>query len=262
MFSQYDNFSINFEVYPAKKKSDAPEVQREYFLYAKSCGVDIDSGGVLWADNEIVLNSIKMNEVASEFNQTRGNSIEYSPTGNSGAESTFRILPHEMRKSLIRAGTPESGIEQFWDFAAIDASQLMKAARTRVRGELIAPGTKFDGRRRSLTGRRVWGCYVIAELPKGWLDNKMSARGVEGMNLGRTRGKPGWAIWSPEYGIFHSKHVTFYERRFPMRDGTFSLKARRQSTGGSTGCSSGGGTGFCDTLGVNRTPRCEQDAEV
>ena len=68
---------------------------------------------------------MKMDEVLATHGQTRGNSIEYEATGNSGAESTFRILGHEMRKSLIRAGTPESGVEQFWDFAAIDAAELM-----------------------------------------------------------------------------------------------------------------------------------------
>ena len=235
MITQYDNFSINIEVYPTVSKAKYPEIQDEYFLYAKYNGVDIDRGGMLWSDNEIVINSMKMDEVLAKHEQTRGNSIEYEATGNSGAESTFRILGHEMRKSLIRAGTPESGVEQFWDFAAIDAAELMKAARAKVRGELISPGEKFDGRRRDLSRRRVWGCYVIAKVPHPWLQNKMSPRGVEGINLGRVRGKPGYAVWTPMYGIFNSKHVTFFERRFPFQDGTFSLSSPRQSTGGGGG---------------------------
>ena len=63
----------------------------------------------------------------------------------------------------------------------------------------------------------------------------MSPRGVEGINLGRVRGKPGYAVWTPTYGIFNSKHVTFFERRFPFQDGTFSLSSPRQSTGGGGG---------------------------
>ena len=86
--------------------------------------IDIDKvGGVLYRDNEIVLNSLKMAKVSETHGLDDKNSIEYTPTGNSGAESAFRILPHEMRKSMIRAGTPDP----FWASAAVDAAELLES---------------------------------------------------------------------------------------------------------------------------------------
>ena len=191
---------------------------------------------MLYADNEIVLNSVAFNAVAAKHNQSRANSVEYTPTGNSGAESTFRILPNEMRKMMIRAGVPD----EFWDFAALDAAFLMAATRER---DGVSVGTKFDGRRRDISRRRVWGCLVVAKLPAPWVQSNTTARGVEGINLGKARGKPGWWVWSPEYGLLTSKHVTFYETRFPFKDGTFALHSSSRSTGG-TG---GGGVWFAPT---------------
>ena len=236
MSTQYDSHSTHFEVYPMKKKSEAPAVQDRYFTWAKARGVDIDRGGVLYSDNEIVLNSVAFNAVAAKHNQSRANSVEYTPTGNSGAESTFRILPNEMRKMMIRAGVPD----EFWDFAALDAAFLMAATRER---DGVSVGTKFDGRRRDISRRRVWGCLVVAKLPAPWVQSNTTARGVEGINLGKARGKPGWWVWSPEYGLLTSKHVTFYETRFPFKDGTFALHSSSRSTGG-TG---GGGVSFAPT---------------
>ena len=51
---------------------------------------------------------------------------------------------------------------------------------------------------------------------------------MEGINLGLSRTKPGYVVWSPEYGFFTSSNVTFFETVFPFRDGTMSLPAGRQ----------------------------------
>ena len=110
MESCYDFASTNMAMYPIRNKSDAPHATDQYFRWCKANGVDIDSGGVLYRDNEIVLNSAAMDAVAREHNQDNKNSNEYDPTGNAGVESTFRILPHEMRKNAIRSGVPD----EFW----------------------------------------------------------------------------------------------------------------------------------------------------
>lgn len=246
----YDSHSTNFVVYPLARKDQAPAATDRYFLDCKSIGVDMDKGGVLYTDNEIVLNSVKMNAVATKHQQARKNSNEYEPTGNSGAESTFRILPHEMRKSMIRAGAPD----EFWDFAAIDAQELMAATRMR---DGISVGEKFDGRRRNLSRRRVWGCRVVAKKPAPWVQNKTDDRGVVGINLGRSRTKPGWNVWCPEYGVFTTKHVTFHEHSFPFNDGTFVLPTQRRSTGG-TG---GGGIGGDIAIAPAMAPPTDDDSD-
>ena len=95
-----DAASTDFECYPMKKKSDAPAMLQRFINESKAKGVDMDSGGVVWSDNEIVLNSVEFDTVASENHQARGNSVDYKPTGNAGAESTIRLSKHEMRKNF------------------------------------------------------------------------------------------------------------------------------------------------------------------
>ena len=231
MFCFYDSHSTNIVFYPAKSKAVAPQATDTYFLNCKARGVNFDKGGVLWSDNEIVLNSRAMDDVAARHGQARGNAIEYKPTGNSGAESTFRIGGHEMRKSLIRAGLPD----EFWDFAIMDAQVLLEATRER---DGVAVGTKFDGLRRGLASRRVFGSKVIAKKFPTWVRSKADDRGVMGINLGRARAQPGWWIWTPDFGVFPSDDVTFFETVFPFKDGTFKLAARKHQSAG------GGGAGI------------------
>ena len=64
LLSAYDNATGDFEFYPIDKKSTAPAAVNQYYLDAKAAGVDIDKGGVLYSDNEIVLNSEFMDEVS------------------------------------------------------------------------------------------------------------------------------------------------------------------------------------------------------
>ena len=97
-YTYYDSFSSNCAMHPVAKKSDVTVTTDQYYLNCKARGIDVDrQGGVLYTDNEIVLNSAKRDAVAASHGQTRANSIEYRPTGNSGAESTFRIVPNSGR---------------------------------------------------------------------------------------------------------------------------------------------------------------------
>ena len=242
MTTAYDAASSNFKLYPASSKSLAPQAVDRYFVDAKAAGVNIDDGGTVYADNERVLNSAKMLGVTDEHELARKNSLEYTPTGNTGAESTFRIAGHDIRKNLIRAGTPD----EFWDFAALDVQDLMES--TRLRGAK-SPGEMFDGKRRDVSRRRVWGCLVVAKKYPTWVASKTDDRGVLGINLGRSHSKPGYIVWSPDFGVLASKHVTFYETVFPFKDGTFALH------GGSTG----GGVSF-SAAGVDHAPTAEDIA--
>ena len=254
MNSAYDVDSTHFEVYPLKSKDQAPQSVDQHFTEAKARGVDFDSGGVLYRDNEIVLNSARMNGVAAKHGQANKNSIEYEPTGNAGVESVFRILPHEMRKNAIRSGMPD----EFWDHNAVDCAELMAATRCREQpdGTMVSVGEKFDGKRRSLSKRRVWGCLVVAKKYPTKVAGKLDDRGVIGVNLGRSRKRPGYNIWTPEYGVFTSKHVVFYETEFPFKDGTFALQ-RRSTGGGAT--AEGGGGGF---TAPTAQPTAEDDESV
>ena len=209
-----DGASTNFRVYPMKSKGQSPAAQNQYYLDAKALGVDVDAGGTLHSDNEIVLNSAAMNAVAAAHQQTRSNSNEYEPTGNP-AETIFRVLWPEMRKNTVRSGVPQ----EFWDFNALDCEIVCRD--TRMRGGDATPGELFTGKRADVSKRKVWGCLVYAQVPAPWREHKQSARGVKGINLGKARTKSGYWVWSPEVGLFTTKHLTWRETQFPFKDGTF-----------------------------------------
>ena len=58
MITQYDNFSINIEVYPTVSKAKYPEIQDEYFLYAKYNGVDRSTSIVAVCSGRITRSSL------------------------------------------------------------------------------------------------------------------------------------------------------------------------------------------------------------
>ena len=72
-------------------KSDAPKALRVYINLCKKYGIPVEEGGILYGDNEIVLNSKEVNESAASEGMLRGNSNEYEPWQNAGVESVFRI---------------------------------------------------------------------------------------------------------------------------------------------------------------------------
>ena len=248
LLSCYDNYSKRFVFYPLKNKAQAPLGVDQYYLDSKAIGVALDKGGTLWSDNEIVLNSVAMNSVAGQHEQTRGNSNEYEPWGNGGSESTFRIGPAEMRKMHQRSGVPD----EFWNFSAMQAAELLNDTRI-VRDEK-SPTELFGASRPNMHKKyRVWGCRVIARKPLPWRDGKLDTQAVEGVNMGRARTKPGWWVWSPEYGLFTSSNVTFFQDDFPFKDGRFTLgksQAKEQAA------AMGGGGGVMSAAPVQGDDEC------
>ena len=222
--SAYDAYSTDFVIYPMKSKDQSPAAVNQYYLDSKADGVDVDKGGVLYSDNEIVLNSAKMDDVAAEHSQTRGNSNEYEPTGNAGVESVFRLTPREMRKMHIRANLPD----EFWECTMMASADILSMTRNK---DGKSPREWRLGKRPNLSRQRVIGCKVFVRKPEPWRQNKLDDRGVVGINLGRHRSKPGYWVWTPAYGLITSKHVTFKENDFPFKTGEFTF-ARQQSTGG------------------------------
>ena len=70
----------------AVQKSEYPKMLMTYFLENQNrAGCDF-TGGLLYQDNEIVLNSAKMLGVTYAHEQARKNALQYTPTGNTGVE--------------------------------------------------------------------------------------------------------------------------------------------------------------------------------
>ena len=115
----------------------------------------------------------------------------------------------QMRKMMIRA----SAKDEFADFAAMHASRLLAVTRNR-NGK--SPREIRTGRRQKLSKFKfhVWGCRAVARKPIPWRDNKIDAQAIDGVYLGSARGKPGYWVWSAEYGLMTSSDVTFFETEF------------------------------------------------
>ena len=207
MIDFYDAYSTDIEFHFAKKKSDFPSLVNRYFLELLQTNPDaIKLGGVLYSDNEVVLNSQAMADVADRWNRTRETSVEYRATSNAGAESPFRIGPNEMRKVYVMTGVPPV----LYEFVAIEAARALRWLRLRE-GKTKTPGELKTGERADFNKyikNGTFGCMVIARRPVAWRDNKHQARAVEGVNLGRARNQPGWHIYTEEYGIMTSADVT------------------------------------------------------
>ena len=143
--SIYDNYSANFEFYPLGLKSDTPKAVDRYFRDAKLVGVDVDKGGILYRDNEIVLNSVAMAETEAEHDRVSGNSNVYEPWQNAGVESTYRYGPAEMRKLHARSGVPDV----FWNFSAMTAAKVVCVSSPPLvrRSFFTRPGALMNMRR-------------------------------------------------------------------------------------------------------------------
>ena len=208
----------HIRVYPMRNKSEAPEAMRLYVNYCKKYDVDL-AGGVMWSDNEIVLNQKKSEEFLAQAGMIRGNSNEYEPWGNGHSESIFRYLPAEARKLLARSGVPDD----FWDFAVLEAERVLNNTRAHTEGVSIAEA--FTGERLDMnTHFKVWGCRVNVRIPLPKREGKLGEQNVVGVNFGRARSKPGWWVWTPQFGLMTSSNVTFFAKDFPFKTGEFAIR--------------------------------------
>ena len=230
----YDACVRYIKVYPMRLKSDAPKALRVYINLCKKYGIPVEEGGILYGDNEIVLNSKEVNESAASEGMLRGNSNEYEPWQNAGVESVFRILFNEMRKLHSRSGVPW----EFWDFSAIVSELILNHTREHIEG--VSIGEAFGDPRCDLDRDfKMFGCRTVVRKPLPKRDGKLDEQNLEGANLGRARNKPGWWVWTPAEGLMSSSNVTFFPNDFPFKTGAFTLggssTAVARTGGGSLG---------------------------
>ena len=228
MLDCIDSYSTDIEIYFAKKKSEFPDLVDRYFLEMLRDDPDaIAKGGVLYSDNEAVLTSQRMKDIATKHKRTTETSIQYRATTNAAAETGFRLVPNEMRKIYVRTGVPK----EFWEFVANEARRILRW--TRIRGDKT-PGELRTGKRADFNKftDSTFGCRVIARIPVPWRQDKHVPRSVSGVNLGKARNQPGYHIWCAEYGFMTSSDVTFFQHVFPFKTGAMSLRGAQHATGG------------------------------
>jgi hypothetical protein len=134
--------------------------------------------GVLYSDNEAVLNSRALDTVATKFSMSRLNSAEYTPQQNP-VERGVGLIKQERRKMHVRTGVPYA---HFFEWSSWEAARLLNETRTRG-DEKVSIKEMVTGRRVDMaTPRAAWGSRAIVRKPIAWRDGKeTTAQAVDGM---------------------------------------------------------------------------------
>ena len=177
-------------------------------------------GGSLYRDNEIVLNSAKVDKVLDEFDMTPRNSAEYEPWGNP-AERTMRTLQEPMRVMRERGGAGE----EYWEFAAHQAACIANDSHHAWGrdDDNKTPSQRRTGEPPAVAGRyRPMFCKAFVRLPPQYRAGKTDRRAEMCIHLGLNPKGPGWrfeVIDGPRKGrLVVSTQAVFRELQFPLKD--------------------------------------------
>jgi len=222
-----DNATGHFRVYPAVTKAQAHIYVRRYELDAARDGIQMKKGSVLYTDNEQIYNSVLMYQTVDDLNKVHEFSAEYEPWGNGGVESVNRYVGDYIRCALKQGGAPSD----LWPFAAID-SEVLNIVHER-NGKSIREN--WSGKKGDISRRRALFCYAIVRNPVAWRNNKLEDRALEAVYLGKARDKQGWLFLTEEHGLVTSTNATWYEHRYPFKEGWFRYGKNTGGHGHSTG---------------------------
>ncbi|CAI7742176.1 unnamed protein product [Closterium sp. NIES-53] len=97
------------------------------------------------------------------------------------------------RGLLIEAGLPD----YFWPDAVRSACAAKNRALTNVRADKWVPCVEWIGRKPKVDMLRVFGCMCMALVPKHLRHNKLGAKAIWAVHLGKAQISKGWLIWDP-----------------------------------------------------------------
>jgi len=142
--------------------------------------------------------------------------MAYSPQQNGRAERLNRTLLNKVRAILTASKLPLS----FWVEALREANTLRNHLPTKSLERDLAPREIWSGRNINIAQFRVFGCKAYAHIHKiQRREGKLSARGIECINLGIAEEQKGWKLMVLETGnIIYSRDVIFDESEFPSID--------------------------------------------
>ena len=207
-------YSTSFAV----QKSEYPKMLMTYFLENQNrAGCDF-TGGLLYQDNEIVLNSKDVKMVTEQYGVTMRNACEYSPWQNGYSERSNRTLESDMREMMHRGGAGD----EYWDVAAAQASLIENSSSHAWTGPGTTPHELRTGRRAHLGGIRVMFCLAYARVPPAKRLNKLKPQALRCMHLGTSRNKPGYLLeildGERKGELITTDQVIFLENVFPLKN--------------------------------------------
>ena len=201
-------------------KDRYPEALRSYLLRNQGKhGCDF-SGGVLYRDNEPVLNSAKVAQVLEQFGMHGENSCAYEPHQNP-AERVMRLMQEPMRIMHERGGAGD----EYWRFSMEQACLI--SDRTHHSWGAEDDGKtplerKLGGPQPSLASFRPMFCLAFVRRPPALRASKLDTRADACIHLGNNTAGPGYrfeVLSGPRKGkLITSSQAVFRENRFPLKE--------------------------------------------
>ncbi|CAI7893989.1 unnamed protein product [Closterium sp. NIES-53] len=179
-------------VYVLSKKSDVaetvktdwlPMVERQQDRLVKAIRTD-RGGEFLSKENSLWL---KKNGIRHSL------TMPYSPAMNGIAERANRTITETARGLLIEAGLPD----YFCPDVVRSACVAKIRALNHVGADKWVPYVEWIGRKPKVDMLRVFGCMCMALVPKHLRHNKLGAKTIWAVHLGKAQNSKGWLLWDP-----------------------------------------------------------------
>ncbi|CAI7785360.1 unnamed protein product, partial [Closterium sp. NIES-53] len=176
-------------VYVLSKKSDVaetvktdwlPMVERQQDRLVKA--IRTDRGGE-FLSKEFSL-WLKKNDIRHSL------TMPYSPAMNGIAERANRTITETTRGLLIEAGLPD----YFWPDAVRSACVAKNRALTHVGADKWVPYLEWVGRKPKVDMLWVFGCMCMTLVPKHLRHNKLGAKAIWAVQLGKAQNSKGWLL--------------------------------------------------------------------
>ncbi|CAI7860710.1 unnamed protein product [Closterium sp. NIES-53] len=119
--------------------------------------------------------------------------MPYFPVMNGIAERANRTITETARGLLIEAGLPD----YFWPDAVRSACVAKNRALNHVGADKWVPYVEWIGRKPKVDMLRVFGCMCMALVPKHLWHNKLGAKAIWAVHLGKAQNSKGWLLWDP-----------------------------------------------------------------
>ena len=175
------------------------------------------TGGVVYSDNEPVLNSVKVDQVLQQYGMRRENSNPYEPNQNP-TERRMRTLQEPMRVMHTRGGAGD----EYWEFAMTQAAFIHNRTHHAwgADDDGKTPLERKLGAKPSVASFRPMFCLAFVRIPPALRDGKIAARAERCIHLGKNPNGPGYrfeVLSGPRQGkLITSSQAIFRETQFPL----------------------------------------------
>ncbi|CAI7806516.1 unnamed protein product [Closterium sp. NIES-53] len=119
--------------------------------------------------------------------------MPYSPAMNGIAERANHTITETARGLLIEAGLPD----YLWPDAMRSACMAKNRSLNHVGEDKWVPYVEWIERKPKVDMLRVFGCMCMALVPKHLRHNKLGAKAIWAVHLGKAQNSKKWLLWDP-----------------------------------------------------------------